>query len=115
MATITIELDDDLARHVEESARSEHKSVSDWVKERAQSTKAEGMYVLVCKQPARIDVRAGDAIHQKAFTPSNRVPFAAQSRLEPVPYSCPARMTNGTLSAAYRIAASKIVVCSPLG
>ena len=34
MATITIDLDDDLARHVEESARREHKSVSDWVKER---------------------------------------------------------------------------------
>ena len=34
MATITIDLDDDLARHVEESARREHKSVSDWVTER---------------------------------------------------------------------------------
>jgi hypothetical protein len=36
MATITIDLDDDLARHVEESARREHKSVSEWVKERVQ-------------------------------------------------------------------------------
>ncbi len=34
MATITIDLEDDLARHVEESARREHKSVSEWVKER---------------------------------------------------------------------------------
>ncbi len=34
MATITIELDDDLARHVEESARREHKSVSEWITER---------------------------------------------------------------------------------
>jgi hypothetical protein len=34
MATITIEMDDGLARHVEESARREHKSVSDWIKER---------------------------------------------------------------------------------
>src|SRR5437763_1067041 len=34
MATITIELDDHLARHVEESARREHKSVSEWIKER---------------------------------------------------------------------------------
>jgi len=34
MATITIELDDALARHVKESARREHKSVSDWVTER---------------------------------------------------------------------------------
>jgi len=36
MATITIDLDDDLARHVEECARREHKSVSEWVKERVQ-------------------------------------------------------------------------------
>lgn len=34
MATITIDLDDDLARHVEESARREHKSISEWVTER---------------------------------------------------------------------------------
>jgi hypothetical protein len=34
MTTLTLELDDELARHVEESARREHKSVSDWVKER---------------------------------------------------------------------------------
>ena len=34
MATITIDLDDDLVRHVEESARREHKSVSDWIRER---------------------------------------------------------------------------------
>ena len=34
IATITIDLDYDLARHVEESARREHKSVSEWVKER---------------------------------------------------------------------------------
>jgi hypothetical protein len=34
MATLTIQVEDDLARHVEESARREHKSVSDWIKER---------------------------------------------------------------------------------
>jgi ribonuclease HI len=34
VATLTIDLEDDIARHVEESARREHKSVSDWVKER---------------------------------------------------------------------------------
>ncbi len=34
MATLTIHLEDDLARHVEESARREHKSISDWVRER---------------------------------------------------------------------------------
>ena len=34
MATFTIDLDDNLARYVEESARREHKSVSEWVKER---------------------------------------------------------------------------------
>jgi hypothetical protein len=34
MATLTIHLEDDLARYVEESARHEHKSVSEWVKDR---------------------------------------------------------------------------------
>jgi hypothetical protein len=34
MATITIDLDDELARHVEDAARREHKSVSEWIKER---------------------------------------------------------------------------------
>ena len=34
MAMLTIDLEDEIARHVEESARREHKSVSDWVKER---------------------------------------------------------------------------------
>jgi hypothetical protein len=37
MATITIELDNDLARHVEECARREQKSVSEWVTERVKS------------------------------------------------------------------------------
>jgi hypothetical protein len=34
MTTLTINLDDALARHVEDSARREHKSVSEWVEER---------------------------------------------------------------------------------
>ena len=41
-----------------------------------------------------------------ARTPSRLVPFAAQSRDEPVPYSLPANTTSGTLSALYFIAAS---------
>jgi hypothetical protein len=36
MATMKIDLDDDLARHIKESARREHKSVSEWVRERLQ-------------------------------------------------------------------------------
>ena len=36
-------------------------------------------------------VRLGD----DSFTPSNAVPFAAQSRDEPEPYSLPDRMTSG--------------------
>ena len=36
MATLIIECDDDLARHVEEAARREHKSISEWVKARVQ-------------------------------------------------------------------------------
>ncbi len=34
-----------------------------------------------------------------AFTPSSSVPFAAQSRDEPVPYSLPPITTSGTPSA----------------
>ena len=37
MATVTIHLEDEVARQVEESARREHKSVSDWIKERIKS------------------------------------------------------------------------------
>ena len=33
-----------------------------------------------------------------ARTPSNAVPFAAQSREEPEPYSLPAKITNGILA-----------------
>ena len=41
-----------------------------------------------------------------ALTPSRLVPLAAQSRLEPVPYSLPASTTSGTAPALYFIAAS---------
>ena len=41
-----------------------------------------------------------------AFTPSNCVPLAAQSRELPVPYSSPAKMTVGVPRAMYDIAAS---------
>ncbi len=34
MATLTIDIEDDIARHVEESARREHKSISEWIKDR---------------------------------------------------------------------------------
>ncbi len=34
MATLTINLKADLVRHVEESARREHKSISEWIEER---------------------------------------------------------------------------------
>ncbi len=37
MATLTINVEDDLARHIEESARREHMSVSDWIKARIKS------------------------------------------------------------------------------
>jgi hypothetical protein len=34
MTTVTVELDDELVRYVEEAAKREHKSLSEWVKER---------------------------------------------------------------------------------
>jgi hypothetical protein len=46
MATITIELDDELARHVEESARREHKSVSVWLQERVKADSAATLAAL---------------------------------------------------------------------
>ena len=41
-----------------------------------------------------------------ALTPRSAVPFAAQSRDEPVPYSMPPKMTSGTPCAFQAIAAS---------
>ena len=46
MATITIDLDDDLARRVEESARREQKSVSDWLRERVKADVTTGLAAL---------------------------------------------------------------------
>ncbi len=43
MPTITIDLEDDLARHVEEHARREHKSVSEWVKEQVRQADRAGI------------------------------------------------------------------------
>ena len=36
MSTLMIQLEDELARFVEESARREHKTISDWVRERVE-------------------------------------------------------------------------------
>lgn len=46
MTTITIDLDDDLAKHVEEAARLEHKSVPEWVRERMKPDFARGLVAL---------------------------------------------------------------------
>ncbi len=43
------------------------------------------------------------------------MPFAAQSRLLPEPYSLPARMTSGTPAVLYSVAASKIDISVPAG
>ena len=66
--------------------------------------------------PIRLDrwIRSNEAA-STARTPSSAVPLAAQSRDDPDPYSFPAMTSSGTPSAAYRCAASKIVICSPLG
>ena len=42
-------------------------------------------------------------------------PFAAQSRLDPLPYSLPAITASGMPSARYRSAASKTDITSPSG
>ena len=48
-------------------------------------------------QVAAVD--ALEALAITALTPSSWVPFAAQSRLEPVPYSSPAKITVGVPAA----------------
>src|SRR5699024_8629715 len=50
-----------------------------------------------------------------ARTPSNSVPFAAQSRDEPEPYSLPAKIINGVFWLRYDLDASKIVVTGASG
>src|SRR6478752_5910058 len=45
-----------------------------------------------------------------ATTPSSLVPFAAQSRDEPEPYSLPARTSSGTSSSRYLAEASAVGV-----
>jgi len=49
---------------------------------------------------------AFEALAMTALTPSSAVPFAAQSRDDPDPYSLPARITRGTLASLYFMAAS---------
>ena len=48
-------------------------------------------------------------------TPSRFGPLAAQSRLDPLPYSLPASTASGVPSDRYRSAASYTLVTSPLG
>ena len=66
--------------------------------------------------PIRLDrwIRSNEAA-STARTPSSAVPLAAQSRDDPDPYSFPAMTSSGTPSAAYRWAASYMVICSPPG
>jgi len=57
MATLTIQVEDDLARHVEEAARREHKSVSEWVKERVKP--AADHAVIAEDEPVASEVHLG--------------------------------------------------------
>ncbi|MCY1302793.1 hypothetical protein D9M70_524740 [compost metagenome] len=67
------------------------------------SSKTKGMTPM----PTRFErwIRSKDCA-TTALTPSRLVPFAAQSRDEPLPYSTPAKMTSGTPSSLYCMAAS---------
>jgi len=51
MATLTIHLNDSLARYVEEAARREHKSVSSWVEERVRPE--TDRFALIAEMEAR--------------------------------------------------------------
>ncbi|HEV3257361.1 MAG TPA: TPM domain-containing protein [Gemmataceae bacterium] len=48
----------------------------DWLRERAKAAGVDGIYVLVCKHPARVEVGVGEETKKKAFTDGN----AAQLR-----------------------------------
>ena len=50
-----------------------------------------------------------------ARTPSNAVPFAAQSRDDPEPYSAPAKTIKGTPSDRYRAETSNTLPSVPSG
>ncbi len=50
-----------------------------------------------------------------ARTPSRRVPRAAQSRDDPVPYSAPPMTIIGVPSASYSFAASYVLIVVPSG
>jgi uncharacterized membrane protein YgcG len=43
-----------------------------WSKERTETTKFAGIYVLICKQPGNLQVVVDDATQAKAFTPADR-------------------------------------------
>src|SRR4029078_3727091 len=45
---------------------------AEWLKERMQSSKVRGIYIMICKQPRKLQIGLDDAIQAKAFTPSNR-------------------------------------------
>ena len=66
------------------------------------------------RSPSRPDW-SGESVQLSARiarTPRSFGPLAAQSRLDPAPYSLPAITISGTLSAAYRSEASKMVMIS---
>jgi hypothetical protein len=52
--------------------------------------------------PTRLSGGSARTLRDTTFTPSRLVPFAAQSREEPVPYSCPAITISGYRAADVR-------------
>ena len=45
---------------------------ADLLKTRSAGNKADGIYVMICRQPINVQVALGATIQQKAFTPANR-------------------------------------------
>ena len=57
MVTLTIDLDDELARHVQDSARREQRSISEWVKQRL-TPETDRAAVLLAMEALRVPLNA---------------------------------------------------------
>lgn len=54
------------------TGRDKGKAFHEWARERARAARVQGVYILICKDPGRIQVEVGDRTQKKAFTLANR-------------------------------------------
>jgi len=68
MSTLTIDLEDEVARRVEESARREHMSVSEWLRERVSLVAAMEVQALANGYPPGWLSHFGSLAEDASFT-----------------------------------------------